>query len=197
MVKISVVLKKNDKYIVRKEFFEEDLFYGFWEVNSRNMNEESNDIQHVNSMFEELYGISICKTSFLTSVSNPKTRYDFYLSESDKEEPINFSSYEMVTEEQLISLNFIYPDALCRDKLVSSEKSLSQSEKDILIAADKLFNIRKNAARADTFIELMNNHITVSEFEEYMLSRIEAYKYGMPRFGFADDSETSLCIWKE
>ena len=197
MVKISVVLKKNDKYIVRKEFFEEDLFYGFWEVNSRNMNEESNDIQHVNSMFEELYGISICKTSFLTSVSNPETRYDFYLSESDKEETINFSSFEIVTEEQLICLNFIYPDALCRDKLVSSEKSLSQSEKDILIAADKLFHIRKNAARADTFIELMNNHITVSEFEEYMLSRIEAYKYGMPRFGFADDSETSLCIWKE
>ena len=64
MVKISVVLKKNDKYIVRKEFFEENLFYGFWELNSRNMNEESNDIQHVNSMFEELYGISISSNFF-------------------------------------------------------------------------------------------------------------------------------------
>lgn len=197
MVKITVVLKNDDKFIVKKDYFKNDYFYGFWELGTHDTLDQAEAYEYITQQCYEVLKMRIKEISYVISVENPVTTYLFYLVHLDSDLSDLQEEYEIVCEEQLASLNIIYPDAFCRDCLTGQTKTKSEREKEILLAADKLFNINENAARADAFIALMDNRIAPDEFEKYMRGRERAYRYGMPDFGFADDVDNTLYIWKK
>ena len=195
MFRISLVLKKEDRFIVKKDYFNNDYYYGFWEIFTAEKFDVSSVCGYIKENYPVFIGVNLLKVSYVTQVVNPETVYIFCLADISKEHIHSKEDYCIVSEEELKELNMIYPDAICRDILSKQEKSLSEREKEILIAADKIFNINENAARADAFIALMENRIDENGFEGYIKERIKAYRYGMPDFGF--NSDMHLCIWKQ
>ena len=194
MYKISLVLKKRNNFIVRKDYFSNDYFYGFFELCEMKEIDISNICDFINSNYPSFNGADLEDISYVTKVENPETVYVFCIAYTDSELAYEKELYHEVSEEELKTLNMIYPDAICRDILSKQDKPMSVQEKEILIAADKIFNINENAARADAFIALMENRIDERGFESFIKERIKAYSYGMPDFGFTTDMQ--LCIWK-
>ncbi len=194
MFKISLAIKKDDRFIIRKDYFNQDYFYGFFEICTVDTIEISYACDYVKSNFPAFHDVKLYDISYITTVENPETVYIFCLAHIHTDFVSLKDEYVEVTEKELRMLNMIYPDAFCRDALLKEEKTLSMREKEILIAADKIFNITDNAARADAFIALMENRIDESSFEKFIKERKRIYSYGMPDFGFTSDM--NLCIWK-
>ena len=194
MFRISLAIMKDDRYLVRKDYFNNDYFYGFFEVCAVDKIDITSVCEYVKENFSVFHNTQLHDIRYITSVENPETVYIFCFARIYTD----LASFEdesvQVTEQELRMLNMIYPDAFCRDIILKEQKTLSAREKEILIAADKIFNITENAARADAFIALMENKIDESGFETFIKERIKIYSYGMPDFGFTSDM--NLCIWK-
>jgi hypothetical protein len=196
MIKFTIALMKDGKHVVKKDHFNNDDYYGFWELGTEEELVESLRNGYLKNKCRELYDIGISDPEFITATSSLAMNYLFYKAEI--EEGCLQDEKVEVTDIDLKGLNIIYPDAFCRDALIGEIKSKSQREKEILMAADKLFNISESAARVDAFIALMDNHIEADDFMEYMEKKKDAYRYGMPEFGFTGENEDkTLCIWKQ
>lgn len=196
MIKFTVALMKDGKHVVKKDHFNNDDYYGFWELGTEEELAEGLRNEYLKDKCCELYNVGISDPEFVTATSSPTMNYLFYKAEI--EEGCMPDEQVTATDTELRGLNIIYPDAFCRDALVGEIKSKSQREKEILMAADKLFNISESAARVDAFIALMDNQIEADSFLEYMEKKKDAYRFGMPDFGFSDEDENkTLCIWKQ
>ena len=143
MNKITVALKKDGRFIVKREYFKNSNFYGVWELGTQSDLDQTKVYEYIMHKCCETYKMSISQISYVTCVENPATTYLFYLAQIDSDLSGLQEDYEIVSEEKLKALNIIYPDAFCRDCLTGQTKTKSEREKEILVAADKLFNINE------------------------------------------------------
>lgn len=199
--KIIIVLKHDDKYVVRKDFFKGKDFYGFWELLSLKANEDFPNTLTLKKETLNKYGLSIEKIEYLHRVVNKYSHYYFYQGEiSDRsiEEFLDKNKWILVEDlKEHDNYSFIYPDAFCKDKILGIEKYHSQTEKDKLKAANFIFSINESAAKTDAFIALMNKEVDPIEIDKFIKERIQRYEHGMPTFGFSDEKRSNLVIWKK
>ena len=194
MLKILLLIKQEDKYIVRGDMFEGENIYGFWQLCSLPLDAADCAHELLTKECDTSYGLPIDSIEYITEIHNAGSIHRYYLAHISKEVNVIPFEHTYIPIDDFAQLNLIYPDAFCRDFMQGKNKSLAEQKKEILAAADKIFSIRKKTAYTDAFIALMDGCISVDSFQEFYEQKIHEYSFGLPSFGFSEQDAT-LHIW--